>query len=260
MAATTTTRPMPELKEGDWICGSCHNHNFSSRSVCNRCSSPKPPPTGEGVRSGDWMCPSCGNHNYAKRNECNRCRVGKPGSIPAAAGDYMSQMIPPMGYSPYGGPVAPAAFGASGYEQIASPVAVSASPNFRPGDWSCGQCGNHNYASRAFCNKCQGPKPGAASFGGSYGPAGGRGGGGGYARAMPYMQMPPGLAGNMRPGDWVCPGCANHNYASREACNKCKRSKNTPPNFRDGDWMCPKCNNHNFASKAVCNKCQEPKA
>ena len=31
--------------------------------------------------------------------------------------------------------------------------------------------------------------------------------------------------------------------------------------MKPGDWMCPKCNNHNFASKNVCNRsnCDEPK-
>jgi hypothetical protein len=29
--------------------------------------------------------------------------------------------------------------------------------------------------------------------------------------------------------------------------------------MRPGDWMCPACNNHNFASKTSCNKCGLPK-
>merc|ERR1719345_587841 len=30
-----------------------------------------------------------------------------------------------------------------------------------------------------------------------------------------------------RPGDWTCPACQNHNYASRAACNKCQTPKQT---------------------------------
>lgn len=51
----------------------------------------------------------------------------------------------------------------------------------------------------------------------------------------------------------------NHNYASRQACNKCRLPKNAPHNFREGDWMCPKCGNHNYASKTACNRCKELK-
>lgn len=32
-----------------------------------------------------------------------------------------------------------------------------------------------------------------------------------------------------------------------------------PANFRQGDWSCPSCQAHNFASKAACFKCRSPK-
>ncbi|WCJ32616.1 zinc finger (Ran-binding) family protein [Euphorbia peplus] len=28
-------------------------------------------------RSGDWMCSNCSNHNYASRSQCNRCKTDK---------------------------------------------------------------------------------------------------------------------------------------------------------------------------------------
>lgn len=28
-------------------------------------------------RDGDWMCSNCSNHNYASRSECNRCKTQK---------------------------------------------------------------------------------------------------------------------------------------------------------------------------------------
>ena len=28
---------------------------------------------------------------------------------------------------------------------------------------------------------------------------------------------------------------------------------------KPGDWMCPQCGNHNYASRAVCGKCSAPK-
>ena len=29
--------------------------------------------------------------------------------------------------------------------------------------------------------------------------------------------------------------------------------------MRPGDWMCPSCNNHNYADKVRCNRCKMPK-
>merc|ERR1712188_109738 len=60
------------MKQGDWICSECENHNFASREICNRCQAPKggfP----QNFQSGDWMCAACGNHNYASREACNKC-------------------------------------------------------------------------------------------------------------------------------------------------------------------------------------------
>merc|ERR1740129_757000 len=125
----------------------------------------------------------------------------------------------------------------------------------------CAACGNHNFKSKEKCNMCGGPKTAPTP---SYGACKG----GGCMRSAPYMAaMPSGMGGNMRPGDWMCPSCGNHNFSSRENCNRCGNPKqmpksmpqNLPPNFRDGDWMCPECNNHNFASKTACNKCGAPK-
>ena len=47
------------------------------------------------------------------------------------------------------------------------------------------------------------------------------------------------------------------NDRNRNRKNKTDRNTNLKP----GDWMCPKCNNHNYASKKVCNRsnCNEKK-
>lgn len=75
----------------------------------------------------------------------------------------------------------------------------------------------------------------------------------------------------MRPGDWMCPSCNNHNYADKIRCNRCKIPKLDaawgvgPPgpaatgNMRVGDWMCRACGNHNYADKLKCNRCAVPK-
>lgn len=146
---------------------------------------------------------------------------------------------------------------------------------------------NLNYASRVVCNRCGTPP----SIGGS--PqvsqqlasmaAWGMGGVGGMAGMNAMMGAMGGGKNNARPGDWICPSCNNHNYASRTSCNRCQAFK--PENaqapaqanlfgsnyslpgagqssvgkMRPGDWLCPACNNHNYASRAKCNRCQASK-
>ena len=36
------------------------------------------------------------------------------------------------------------------------------------------------------------------------------------------------MCGGLRPGDWVCKACLNHNFASRTDCNKCGAPKDDP--------------------------------
>lgn len=179
---------------------------------------------------GDWTCAACTNHNFKSRIVCNRCAGPRP---------------PPPGPNVRSGDwMCPACSNHCYASRCLCPRCSTPKPGSACGvGWPCPKCGNHNYASRTQCNKCRGPKlgvayPGACDFG---------------LGRLPFLAFPSG----MRPGDWVCPSCMNHNYASRQACNKCRLPKNAPHNFREGDWMCPKCGNHNYASKTACNRCKE---
>merc|ERR1719272_2907972 len=136
-----------------------------------------------------------------------------------------------------------------------------------PGDWICPACQNNNYANRVACNKCQMPKQTGMSemdFTTQMNQMNQMGMGGyGGMNQMGMGAMMGNMGGpNMRPGDWMCPACQNHNCASREACNKCSAPKDVQignSGMRPGDWICPSCANHNYASKAACNKCSAPK-
>lgn len=230
-----------EIREGDWTCPGCNNHNFASRHVCNRCRGARPA-AGEDAKPGDWMCPGCSNHNFARRTTCNKCSAPKPGvgfpALPSALppgleAAYGQFMMNPM--LAFGAMMAMAqAAGAAGAPlHIASPRAAAPAPaapveipkNFKNGDWMCQGCGNHNFASRDSCNKCHArkarPVPTSSYGAASYGAAPVENFAG--KRYNPYG---PGVqAVNMKDGDWMCPNCNNHNFASRTACNKCRRPK-----------------------------------
>ena len=82
--------------------------------------------------------------------------------------------------------------------------------------------------------------------------------GGGYG-----MMGMSGSGSDRRPGDWDCPACNGHNFASKSACYKCSTPKPNvlPPDplRKPGDWDCTSCGNNNFASRTACNRCALPK-
>lgn len=63
------------MKDGDWMCSRCNNHNFASRVQCNKCQTQRP-----GTKKGDWICKvrDCRNLNFASRDECFKCKEPKP--------------------------------------------------------------------------------------------------------------------------------------------------------------------------------------
>jgi len=287
-----------QMREGDWICPQCSNHNYADKVNCNRCGIPNAMGTmgatpifknghsPKDMRPGDWMCPSCNNHNYADKTSCNRCGLPKPVAgldpgikVAASYGSYGAAMpqarlttLPPR-VSPYG--------------------------NRAAGNWTCSACSNVNYPLRTKCNRCGLPKEQAAQPGAqqiqvvptmvrrpSTGPGAGAAAGGwtcpacsNYNFAMRSNCNRCGIPketrlskAGLREGDWFCLACANHNYADKFKCNKCgipKEQATTPPpkkmeggfaqDFRDGDWICTACTNHNYASRTVCNKCKAEK-
>ena len=219
------------------------------------------------MRPGDWMCPACGNHNYADKLACNKCRVPKAGMAPQQPygmppGGMMQQGGWPRGAMPQGNMAYHQGMQHGnmmgmppGMQHGMNPMmgggggSFPAPPNMRPGDWMCRACSNHNYADKVACNRCAAPKVHSFFSGAAYGNVAP---GGGF----------PGTP-NMRPGDWMCRACNNHNYADKIACNRCTMPKEVyiaSTGMREGDWICSSCNNHNYADKTACNKCAVPKS
>lgn len=70
----------------------------------------------------------------------------------------------------------------------------------------------------------------------------------------------------MKPGDWMCASCGDHQFARNAECRKCgaanpgggKGGKGGGKGQKPGDWFCPSCNDLQFAKNDQCRKCGEP--
>jgi len=128
----------------DWICISCNKLNYPSRRVCRKCNfNPSLYFTmGPVYRAQDWRCPTCSDINFASRTICRKCGTAQArpyGGAPAVAAP-----------APAPAPARRAKSSNKGGRGRAGGIP----PSFRPGDWFCGQCRDHNFSSRKVCRKC----------------------------------------------------------------------------------------------------------
>lgn len=91
---------------------------------------------------------------------------------------------------------------------------------------------------------------------------------------------PPPSLRSSNDGDWTCDDCGNVNFARRNNCNRCEKSKahsvaaakrklgteigkaaaeKSKGLFSADDWQCNKCGNVNWARRQSCNVCNAPK-
>ena len=132
---------------------------------------------GGGGFDGDWICGQCQGNNFARRTDCFKCRAPKDESSTPGGGDGGFRGGrgggPPGGFRGGRGGV-----GGGGGTDRGPPGHVQ-----NPGDWTCPDCSNMNFAKRMECNRCKaprppgsGPPPSRGGFGGFRGGGGGRGG------------------------------------------------------------------------------------
>jgi hypothetical protein len=231
-------------------------------------------------------------YDYQK-GMCSRlnCRFVHEGAPDAMAGGMPQPGMMPMNPG-MGGPMGP-----MGGMPMNPPMGGGG-----PGvcyDWQKGIC------SRVNCRFAHGDAGGMPPQGGFAPQQGGFGGGGGRGICYDWQkgvcnraacrfahgeEQPgqgggfgggPGGGGGLKPGDWLCPGCNFHNFASRVQCFKCYApvpmdapigfnptngpggfmpgygqqpgfgyGGAPPPNVRPGDWSCPQCNMVSGAQRA----------
>jgi hypothetical protein len=142
---------------------------------------------------------------------------------------------------------------------------------YHPGDWICCKCFALVFSFRSTCYNCHASQP--------------------DAEHCIVPRQPPKTAerpdGDLREGDWLCPGCQGHNFSSKIACFTCRMPR-TPsalsslaagapekekdgspttalvtasrvPLIMPGDWTCPTCKENVFAKRHRCYKCSTSK-
>lgn len=136
-----------------------------------------------------------------------------------------------------------------------------------PGDWICTVCDALVFSFRSVCYNCNAIQPDSDH------------------QVLP--RQPPRTAdrpeGDLREGDWLCPGCQGHNFSNKIACFTCRMPR-TPsslsayasssnivprenvagkvtraPAVMPGDWTCPTCNENVFKKRHRCYKCSTSK-
>lgn len=154
-------------------------------------------------RAGDWDCEQCRTMNFASRHECFRCRAPRPGG---GGGGYGGGGYGGGGYGGDRGGYGGGSYGGGGYG----------------GDrGGYGGDGGYSGGGGGYGGGGYGGDRGGGYGGGGYGGGGYGGGGGSYGGGFDRPRQ----SQSFREGDWSCPQCSAHNFASRSECFKCRTPK-----------------------------------
>lgn len=210
------------VKPGDWSCPKCYENCFAWKTSCYKCGYEKASSgyagkgssfkggggaslgmynsskgnsygndthsinSSKGGKPGDWTCPFCKEMCFGSKSECYKCGTSRYG---ASGSEYSTGK-------------------GTGYKGSGQ---KGSSGKSRPGDWDCPSCGKMNFAFRDHCLDCQEMKPvTGSSFKGGMSEKGKAGKGKGQS---------------VRVGDWICAGCAEHIFGSKDSCWKCLTTK-----------------------------------
>ena len=127
------------MKPGDWMCPTCNNHNFASKTVCNRTDCDTPKPAGS-------------DHRGQGRSSWGDQRRG---------GDRRRQGYSSRGDQRRGGDRRGQRRSSWGDQRRGGDRKDRSQNETREGDWTCKQCGNVNFAFRTECNRCGVKKDGS---------------------------------------------------------------------------------------------------
>jgi len=134
---------------------------------------------------GDWLCPGCGDTQFSRNSSCRRCGIEKPESH----GSFLKETIPAS-------PVEVEQF------LVLNPVEPHAAEKFRKMDPK---------AQRLVINKggLEGARDPTAAF---------------IGRLSAIDKIARGAV-VLPPGDWLCPGCGDHQFSRNDQCRRCNTPK-----------------------------------
>jgi len=193
-----------------------------------------------GLKNGDWLCPQCGDHQFKRNTACRKCGAENPAPLECAwcakgecwdHGQAEKPQTPKVVFNDAHGGGAGGAFNMS----MPGDWICSACGDMQfARNQACRKCGTPK--SMSMGGKAVG-KGGGGGKGGKGG--GGKGGGGkegcrwcaagecwSHACGKGGGAVGGAIAGQqMRPGDWRCSQCNDIQFARNEACRKCGAPK-----------------------------------
>lgn len=146
---------------GDWVCN-CGFHNYSSRSQCKSCNASIPPAIGTKRLASEEIV-----HDSDSKRLNSGQTTGQQQTFPGFNQIAGATVDPTLGVYPTHPSISS---GVAPHWQVTLPFPQQAviptlvgkgAKQWRGGDWMCTNCNNHNYASRAQCNRCKTPRDGS---------------------------------------------------------------------------------------------------
>jgi len=233
-----------EVRQGDWICPACGDHQFARNDSCRRCSKPKP---SGGIYEDELptdlrYTPRRSSVDDAPAAFAHRAVAnggGGAGGSPQAtprAGDWHCESCGDLQFARNPscrrcGALRPPGIDGHRGDRAGGCRAAPSEPQIidvRAGDWTCPNCGDHVFARNNACRRCDTPRPSA-------------GGGGAFAAylrsqasnaatafvpsAAPAARTPSGNNQKAMPGDWYCPQCSDLQFARNSVCRMCSTPK-----------------------------------
>lgn len=160
---TSQLPPVPNVngwRAGDWMC-SCGFHNYSSRAQCKKCSALAPmsaPSSLIGPAITALGTKRLASEEFVHNWNNKRLNAGQPpyagfDSFPSPGGSQLNNIYPTI---PSGNTAGHPNLQVNLHVSPAAPTLIGkGAKQWRNGDWMCSNCNNHNYASRAQCNRCK---------------------------------------------------------------------------------------------------------
>ncbi|CBZ38586.1 hypothetical protein, conserved [Leishmania donovani] len=155
--------PQGNRARGEWYCSTCNALNFSRRTECFQCTSPRPAVPDQGVadpfsaagwggtdspgaaavaapvQHNNWMCAYCQASNFRTRHDCWKC-----GRTSERAEEWSSQALSPQ-------------YEREGFQEGANTKSAEGAMNASwksAGDWLCAKCYSKNFRNRLECYRC----------------------------------------------------------------------------------------------------------